>query len=142
MQFRTPFTFEINYRVSEETQLGFERPSRTKQSYAEDADINNIVARFLKTGQLPENIRTGGWVSSDFTKAPENYMQAMRLVIDAREQFMSLPAKLRDKFKNDPHQLEEWLSDPDNLEDSYKYGLRVRPNVNVPAEEAKPAEKA
>lgn len=127
MQFRTPYTFEINHRVSEETQLGFELPTRTKESYAKDADINNIVARFLKTGELPENIRSGGWTSQDFTKAPETFQQAMHIVHAAREQFMSLPAKLRDKFKNDPGQLESWLADPDNLEDSYKYGLRNRP---------------
>lgn len=127
MRFRTSYTSELNHQLSEVSQIRFDMPSRTKQSYAEDADINNIVARFLKTGNLPDNIRSGGWVSQDFTKAPENYQEAMRIIIDARSQFMSLPAKLRDKFKNDPGQLESWLADPDNLEDSYKYGLRVRP---------------
>jgi len=134
MFFRTPYTAEVNHQLSEATQIGFTQPSRTKQSYAGDADINNIVARFLKTGVLPDNIRSGGWVSQDFTKAPEDYQTAMHVLIAAKDQFMSLPAKLRDKFKNDPGQLESWLADPDNLEDSYKFGLRVRPH-KVPSDD-------
>lgn len=145
MRFRTPYTHELNHQLSEITQSTFDLPTRTKESYAKDADINNIVARFLKTGELPDNIRKGGWVSQDFTKAPETYQEAMHIVHAARDQFMQLPAKLRDKFKNDPGQLESWLADSDNTEDSYKYGLRTRPvppATPVPSETSQtPTEK-
>jgi len=131
MQFRTPYTAELNHQLSEVTGIIFIKPSMTKESYAKDADINVIVSRFLKTGELPSNLKDNGWTSQDFTSAPEDYQTALNLVNAARDQFLTLPAKLRDRFHNDPHKLELWLSDPANLEDSYKFGLRVRPVVDV-----------
>ena len=35
----------------------FEKPSRTRQSFAAECDINRIVDRFTRTGMLPPNMR-------------------------------------------------------------------------------------
>ena len=42
------------------------------------------------------------------------YRDAIEAVRAGEEHFMTLPAKLREAFENDPATYVEWLSDPDN----------------------------
>lgn len=75
------------------------KPSRTKQSDLQDSDINVIVNRFMKTGQLPQVERPP--MSGDFQLIGD-YSDAMQLVLQAQRSFDNLPAKVRQKFDNDP----------------------------------------
>lgn len=99
-------------------------PSRTKQSFAEEADINFLMDRFLRTGYLPSVEELGGPqpMFGDFSEGV-SYMDALERVRAAEEGFLQLDAKVRDRFRNDPAELLEFLSDPGNREEALRLGL-------------------
>lgn len=76
-----------------------EGEDRTLQSQAEEADINVIVARFIKTGQVP-SVRD---VPSAmvFTEVFD-FQSAMNAVLAAQNAFSDLPAEVRYRFGNSP----------------------------------------
>lgn len=99
-------------------------PSMTDQGQASETDINLIVDRFLKRGIIPA-FRDGGQFL-DTTEFPD-LAQASNAVIEAQNIFNSLPAKLRETFKNNPQmffshlqetgtQLEDYLRNPQNFQ--------------------------
>lgn len=113
--------------VSEVTGLHFdleEEPSFTQQQFKEETDINEIVRRFGLTGQLPENYKAP--VSGDFTNI-SSFEEAMTAVAQAQQQFMELPANLRERFNNDPQRLMTFLDDDTNRDEATKLGLVVKP---------------
>lgn len=99
-------------------------PSRTKQSFAQEADINFLMDRFMSTGYFPSVEELGGpqAMFGDFSEGI-SYMEALERVRAADEGFRSLDAKVRDRFRNDPALLLEFLSDPANRGEALKLGL-------------------
>lgn len=95
-------------------------PGCTDPSGAQDADINNIVATFHKTGVLP-NINVQG-VYADVSN-PMSYQDALQTVINAEKQFMALDAKTRKKFSNNPAEFLEFVDDPQNAAELVSMGL-------------------
>ena len=98
----------------------------TQQQYAEEVDINTIVKRFGLTGQLPQNLQMP--VSGDFTDAVD-FHTAMNVVRQAEEEFLRVPADVRERFGNDPGKLMAFLEDDKNRDEAIKLGL-----VNPPVE--------
>mgnify|MGYP004417260402 CR=1 FL=1 len=104
--------------------------SLTKQDFAEEANINNLVARHLGGGtferprgvplQMPGASRQP--IFGDFSSSMDYQSQLDRLN-DARQAFMDLPARFRGRFNNNPRDLIRWLEDPKNHEQARKYGL-------------------
>lgn len=116
---RSAFNYDRNV-ASDESGLKCEDESLTKQSFAEEADINFIVRRFNLTGELPTDIRApqhGDFIGVD------NYHAAMNLVAAAGEAFDRLPAAVRSRFLNNPLELVEFCSDEKNREEAEKLGL-------------------
>lgn len=108
-------------RVSDENGLDCPEETLTDQSFLEETDINTIIDRF-GIGENP--IVPQEWVTSvDLSEAPDNYMDVMNKLNEARDQFMSLPAKVRSRFENDPHQFMEFVSDAGNAEEMVRLGL-------------------
>jgi len=101
-------------------------PSMTQQQFKDDCDVNLILKKIMKGENVQFNQRKGTY--GDFSASP-SYEQAMQTVIDANDTFMSLPSNIRTKFQNNPQNLLDYLNDKENLEDSYKLGLRVKPKV-------------
>lgn len=93
--------------------------SLTQQQFKEECDINKILERALRTGVLPV---VPGAIYGDFTDVA-SYQDAHDALIRANEAFMSLPARIRDRFDNDPARLLEFLSDEANREEAVKLGL-------------------
>lgn len=106
-------------------------PSLTRQEFADECDINVIMARYEKTGQLPANNAEPMYV--DFTSVPTNLMDTMRFMDEAQAAFMTLPAKVRKEFDNDPAMFVDFAGDPENLDQMRAWGL-------APTPEAKPAD--
>lgn len=73
---------------------------KTSSEFAKDCDINSIMARYEKTGQLPQYSR-GAAQYGDFSQIPD-FATMRHRVIAAEEMFMALPAKVRAVFGNDP----------------------------------------
>lgn len=102
----------------------------TKQSEKDSCDINKIMARYEKTGMLPELIdrepRYG-----DFSAVP-TFMEAQEVVAKAMTQFEALSAHVRDRFGNDPAQMLAFCADPKNAEEMVSLGLAVK-KASVPS---------
>ncbi|AXH74422.1 MAG: internal scaffolding protein [Microviridae sp.] len=128
---RSPYNYDVE-SVSDETGLKCEDESRTIQSAAEDADINTIVRRFGLTGQLPTDLAIPQ--SGDFTNIPD-FHTAMNLVRQAQEEFMRVPAEIRERFSNDPQRLMSFVEDDANRDEALKLGLlkpvEVKPEPQV-----------
>lgn len=106
-----------------------ETPSRAVQSGKEDADINVIVKRFMKTGVMPQRVSIAaltGFVT------PLEYRDAMDRVVEARERFASLPASVRKRFENDPAQLLAACQDPARVAELRELGI-LEPAPKPPA---------
>lgn len=95
--------------------------SRTKQSFREEADINAIMRRYLRTGILESQAR-GTPRYGDFTSA-EDFHACMTRVRNAEELFLRLPAEVRDYVDNDPKELLELVFDPARVDEARALGL-------------------
>lgn len=98
--------------------------SMTDQSYKDDCDVNVIIDRYLKTGQISHLAKYRGQYA-DVSQITD-LQGAMDTVKKAGEAFMSLPAQLRKKLNNDPQEFIKYMQDPKNLEESIELGLRER----------------
>lgn len=116
---RTPNNYDTNAATAE-TALVCADPSRTRQSEADEADINTIVRRFGLTGTLPDNIRMPQY--ADFEEV-HNFQDAMNVIVAAREQFMRMPAEIRAEFNNDPAQFHDAVLNPENETKLRRLGL-------------------
>jgi len=96
-QFRTAYSGQLHVRL-----ICDPAEDRTQQSFKDDADINNIMARYLKTGILPEGRGAPQFVDTTAI----DFQNAQDLVAHARGQFSLLSAEERDSYGN---QVELWL---------------------------------
>lgn len=94
--------------------------NRTKQEFRNETDINTILKRFNVTGQLPTGVRMPSY--GDFSGV-QNFMDAANAIALARESFEEMPARVRERFQNDPAKFVDFCSNPDNLEECRKMGL-------------------
>lgn len=116
-------------------------PTKTQQQFKDECDINNIIARYEKTGELSHlSGRKGAFTDlSDVT----DYQGMLHTVIQAEEAFMTLPAVVRTRFRNDPGQLLSFLQDPKNKDEAIKLGLIDTPvDPEPPSEPVSVAKKA
>lgn len=110
---------QTHYKLCQ-TEVGKE--SLTKQSDKDKCDINKIIAKYEKTGMLPINKNQA--LYADFSELPD-YNEALNIVIKAEQQFMELPASIRDKFNNSPEQMLEFMSDEKNYDEAVSLGLAL-----------------
>lgn len=115
-----------------------EEENRTIQSERDDADINKIVSRMLKTGFVPEF--RGEPFFGDVSEFGD-LAECKRKVFEGEQLFMSFPAELRERFNNDAGQLIAFLNDGENRQEAEELGLiqKAPPPVVVPPAPA-PAE--
>lgn len=105
----------------------FSKPSRTHQSFKDECDINHIVSRFNKTGQLPDLIKTNPKYG-DFSD-PVSYQESLNLVQLAEAQFGALSSRVRERFHNDPVLFLQFTSDEKNLDEMVELGLAVKQQI-------------
>lgn len=107
-----------------------EHENITDQSGKDDADINTILKRFETTGELPSMIKSEPQYG-DFSDMG-SFHEAQEIVARAKEQFDALPARVRDRFANDPARFLEFCENADNLEEMGKLGLLVTKEKEKP----------
>ena len=107
-------------------------PSRslTVQADADECDMNFIMARYVKTGLLPQSRAEGFF--GDASALPD-FQQAQQILIDANMAFESLPAKVRDRFHNSPEKFLAFMADEDNRQEAVLLGLLKPPQEAAPA---------
>lgn len=99
-----------------------DHPSLTRTEFAEECDINVLMARYEKTGILPTNMNGNVPQFLDVTEIPD-YRTTLDMLNDASAAFMALPATVRREFDNDPLQFVEFARDPENLPQMRTWGL-------------------
>ncbi|AXL15023.1 internal scaffolding protein [Microviridae sp.] len=117
--------------------------SLTHQSMAPECDINRIMAKWQKTGVI-EHANTYQGDYGDFSETP-TYQEAMNVVLETTDMFMTLPSSVRRQFDNDPGEFLTFAVDPANGEKMIEMGLAT-PSVvdhhDTPPEAPKTAKKA
>lgn len=98
----------------------FKKSSLTKSYFADECDINRIMASWSVTGLAPQTTKPP--VYSDFSDIPD-YQSALNAVIEAKQSFMQLPSAIRERFGNNPAAYVDFCSNPDNLDELVKLGL-------------------
>jgi phage internal scaffolding protein len=108
--------------------LVFTMPSLALQDEKEETDINYIVNKYadgqkgIATLDLGDSSQYAFLQFGDAT-LPGDYSTALELVSGVREEFYTLPAKVRAKFGHDPMNFINSLNDPKTLEYLQQEGL-------------------
>ena len=97
--------------------------SITQQQFKAECDVNNILAKYKRTGML-SHIQKHQGNFGDFSSI-EDYQSSLGKLMQAQQSFESLPSELRAKFENDPAQLISFLSDEKNNAEAVKLGLKI-----------------
>jgi phage internal scaffolding protein len=127
---RTQYNYDHN-AASNASGLVCEEPTRAQQHHKDECDINVILERFGKTGQVPVNAISGTY--GDFSGV-HDYHTAMNALIASESEFAALPAQIRNRFQNDPANLIEFLDDPKNKAEAESLGLlNISPTANETA---------
>lgn len=107
-------------------------PTLTKQEFKEDSDPNYIMEKFSRTGDMSLIVAPGKAPQFGDFVSTDSYHDSMNIVIHAQDEFASLPAKLRERFGNDPALLLDFLSDSANRDEAIKLGL-ISGDLSTPA---------
>jgi phage internal scaffolding protein len=92
---------------------------QTQQHFERETNINSIVSRYQKTGVLPTALIR----EVQFGEVGPDLVQSLNKIKEAKEQFQTLPAKIREEFKNDPDVFMAFLADPHNFEKAKSLGI-------------------
>lgn len=134
----TPLPFISAYSAKVKLALSFPSPSRTKQAHKDECDINNILARYKRTGvldfQQKHEPQYGDVTALDF-------QQAQFTVAAANGMFAAMPAFLRARFDNDPYKFLAFVHDERNRVEAEDLGL-LKPKPAPPAPNVAPAAPA
>ena len=96
----------------------FQKDSMVQEQFAFDCDINNIVAGM--TAPLPMRQP----ISDEVKKfSPDMYEQALLTKAKAENAFMELPSEVRTFFENNPKNMLDFISKPENKEKCIELGL-------------------
>lgn len=98
--------------------------SLTQQHFANEADINHIMARYERTGVLvdPLHVAMRTPMYGEFSTSVE-YQEALNMIINAQEAFDELPATVRKRFNNDPVEMLAFLEDVTNRDEAVRLGI-------------------
>lgn len=121
-EFRFPVASNDFYKGHDESSYmsSFE-PSKTRQEFAEECDINTIMERY-EAGGAVSHVNKANPIYLDTTLYPDlrGSLDAFRI---ASEQFAALPAKVRREFDNDPQKFVDAATD-DSYRDKFReWGL-------------------
>lgn len=126
-------TFKSRYQPHEPRKYSFTctDESRTQQQFKAECDINNILAKYRKTGLVTHLSKHQGHFG-DFSTLSD-YQTSLSKIMQANDSFSTLPSSIRSKFENDPGKLIDFLSDPKNNEEAYSLGLKIKPKETEPS---------
>lgn len=97
-QWKTPFNHDTNFE-SDRTATYCADPSLTKQEFVEEQDINTILERLAKTGEIPAIVLPEHFM--DLSGRTDYFTMASKIA-DTNRLFYMLPAATRSEFLNDP----------------------------------------
>lgn len=108
-------------RRNPNVKLGGFGKGKTKQSFARQVNINNIMAKYRKTGAITHFAKHAPRYA-DVTGL--DFQTAMDTHVAVQQMFDELPAELRNQFQHNPAAFLDWIQDPANAEQAEALGLR------------------
>lgn len=133
--FRTPYDSK---RLRIITAHPSDEPPSVKPEFKNDCDINLLMARYRRTGILPESYRLAAARYGDFSQIPD--FQTMNDKLNAaRDLFAALPAKVRKEFDNDPAEFLAASQTPEGIKLLCDLGLGTHPVGDDPSLQEAPA---
>lgn len=119
-------------------------PSMTKQEFVGECDVNNVIKQYKAHGMLTHvNAKAAQGAYQDLPDSVD-FQESLHTIMVAENAFMSLPAKIRDRFGQDPAEFLAFLSNPENEDEARKLGI-LKPLEAAPppikVEIANPPEK-
>lgn len=102
------------YVLHKRVTLDASHDGKTRQEFADECDINVLLAQYERTGVL-SHINQGAPDYFDATDVPD-LQRSLDIVHKAEQAFMTLPAKVRAEFENDPIKFVQYAENPENLE--------------------------
>lgn len=115
IHFHTEYNIEDPIAHSNASGLECKDKSLAQQQFKDQCDINVLFARYLETGEIPQVI--DGLNYGNF-EGIYDFQTAMNAVRTAEGLFSQLPARIKNRFDNDPQKLLEFLADPANAEEA------------------------
>ncbi len=94
---------------------------------SQECDVNFIMNKWKRTGEIPAGNPVPA-TYGDFSEVAD-YMQAKNSILEADRAFENLPSWVRSRFQNSPHELLEFMDDPDNQAEAEKLGLLRPPDA-------------
>lgn len=110
-------------------------PSMTQQQFKDEADINYIVSMYDSSGVMPTFHGDGQPaqpVFGDFASLPDNAQEMYNRMIEAKNNFDSLPLEVRKRFNYDPSAFLDFVDNPENLDELVAMGLATKTTAAVP----------
>ena len=108
------------YAPHDRERINFPEPSRTKQSFKQEADINTILEKYARTGLIPSYDQPQQY--GDYTGVMD-YHTAQNKIAEGKSAFADLPSKIRKRFDNDPGQFLDFIYDEENFDEMVELGL-------------------
>lgn len=105
-------------------------PSLTQQHFADEVNINNILLKYINTGNCLANGQQSMFF--DTTIIPDTFQGMQDALLDATDKFYHLPLNVRDRFKNDPSALLDFIYDSANKDEAISLGLIEAPIIVSP----------
>lgn len=110
-------------------------PSMTQQQFKDEADINYIVSMYDSSGVMPTFHGDGQPaqpVFGDFASLPDNAQEMYNRMIEAKNNFDSLPLEVRKRFNYDPAAFLDFVDNPENLDELVAMGLATKTTAALP----------
>lgn len=134
MKFRTRYD-ESCYKSA----LDFEgQESLTEQNHKDMCDVNNIIARYDRTGLL-NHVNEGLAMYGDYTTVNE-FQESLNFVMRAQAMFDGLPSDVRKMFGNNPGTFFEYVTNPENEEKCVQMGLIAGAELPIAEPQEQPKE--
>ena len=105
----------------------------TEQSHKKDCDIRFIMKKAEKQGMLT-HVNTASARYVDLASRPD-FHEAQLVIANAASVFETIPAKVREKFKNDPSEFLEFIQDENNREEMLEMGFTDEHLPPLPVED-------
>lgn len=97
-QWKTPYNHDTNFE-SDRTAHFSNELSKTKQEFVQEADINTIMNRVLKLGEVPPIVMPEHFLDLTTRKT---HFEMQEAIAETNAMFYTLPANIREKHLNDP----------------------------------------
>ena len=112
--------------IRNRVQKYFTEPSRTKQAFKQECDINHIMKKFKKVAGSEFLNQYQGYLGGQFGDFSEvvDYRTALDQINRSKAVFEALPSVLRKRFDNDPAKFWILFKIPTILKNWLKWVLR------------------